>query len=146
AGPDGAVTGADASPHMLDRARANLAATNAATAPVTPPVGRVPTPSGPDLSGPDPLGPDLSGPDPLGPDRQSARIRFVETGAECLPFASGSFDVVISNGVFSLIVDKPAALREIHRVLRPGGRLRLADQMLDGPAPQGADVVSSWFR
>uniref|UniRef100_B8DQK3 Methyltransferase type 11 n=1 Tax=Nitratidesulfovibrio vulgaris (strain DSM 19637 / Miyazaki F) TaxID=883 RepID=B8DQK3_NITV9 len=141
AGPDGAVTGADASPHMLDRARANLAATNAATDPATPPVGRIPNPSGQDLSVPDP-----SGPDPLGPDRQSARIRFVETGAECLPFASGSFDVVISNGVFSLIVDKPAALREIHRVLRPGGRLRLADQMLDGPAPQGADVVSSWFR
>ncbi|NHZ47447.1 class I SAM-dependent methyltransferase, partial [Nitratidesulfovibrio liaohensis] len=133
AGPDGAVTGADASPHMLDRARANLAATNtdAAKGAAASLTERVPNPSGPDVSG---------------PNRQSAPIRFVETGAECLPFASGSFDVVISNGVFSLIVDKPAALREIHRVLRPGGRLRLADQILDGPAPQGADVVSTWFR
>ncbi|MEG6506024.1 methyltransferase domain-containing protein [Nitratidesulfovibrio sp. 1201_IL3209] len=116
AGPGGAVTGADASPHMLDRARANLAAMDDAAAPAA----RAP--------------------------EQSAPIRFVETGAERLPFASGSFDVVISNGVFSLVVDKPAALREIHRVLRPGGRLRLADQILDGPAPQGADVVSTWFR
>jgi len=131
AGPCGAVTGADASPHMLDRARANLAAMDAATDAAAPPMERVPY---------------LSGPDLFGPDRPSARIRLVETGAECLPFAPGSFDVVISNGVFSLIVDKPAALREIHRVLRPGGRLRLADQMLDGPAPQGADVMSNWFR
>ncbi|EGY25365.1 ubiE/COQ5 methyltransferase family protein [Desulfovibrio sp. A2] len=116
AGPDGTVTGADASPHMLDRARANLAAMDDAAAPAA----RAP--------------------------KQSAPIRFVETGAESLPFAANSFDVVISNGLFSLIVDKPAALREIHRVLRPGGRLRLADQILDGPAPQGADVVSNWFR
>lgn len=116
AGPGGTVTGADASPHMLDRARANLAAMDDTAAPAA----RAP--------------------------KQSAPIRFVETGAESLPFAANSFDVVISNGVFSLIVDKPAALREIHRVLRPGGRLRLADQILDGPAPQGADVVSSWFR
>ncbi len=146
AGPDGAVTGADASPHMLDRARANLAAMGTVTNTAASSMERVPDPPGPDVSGPDVSKPDVSGPDPFGPDRQSARIRFVETGAESLPFASGSFDVVISNGVFSLIVDKPAALREIHRVLRPGGRLRLADQMLDGPAPQGADVVSSWFR
>ncbi len=133
AGPNGTVTGADASPHMLDRARANLAAADAATDPARAAAASRPAPpqSGSNLSG---------------PDHHSAPIRFVETGAESLPFASGSFDVVISNGVFSLIVDKPAALREIHRVLRPGGRLRLADQMLDGPAPQGADVVSSWFR
>jgi ubiquinone/menaquinone biosynthesis C-methylase UbiE len=142
--PDGAVTGADASPHMLDRARANLAAANVAMdAAATRPA---PSQSGSNLSGPDPAETDSAETDSVGRDSQSARIRFVETGAECLPFASGSFDVVISNGVFSLIVDKPAALREIHRVLRPGGRLRLADQMLDGPAPQGADVVSSWFR
>ncbi|MBG3878321.1 class I SAM-dependent methyltransferase, partial [Desulfovibrio oxamicus] len=119
------VTGADASPHMLDRARANLAAMNAATDAAAPPMGPIPARHAP---------------------ARFAPVRFVETGAERLPFASGSFDVVISNGVFSLIVDKPAALREIHRVLRPGGRLRLADQILDGPAPQGADVVSSWFR
>lgn len=145
AGPEGAVTGADASPHMLDRARANLAAADAATDPATG-TATPPMPRGPQQSGQDQFGPNLCGPDLCGPDRRYAPIRFVETGAECLPFASGSFDVVISNGMFSLIVDKPAALREIHRVLRPGGRLRLADQMLDGPAPQGADVVSSWFR
>lgn len=125
AGPEGEVTGADASPHMLDRARANLAAMNAATDAAAPPMGPIPARHAP---------------------ARFAPVRFVETGAERLPFASGSFDVVISNGVFSLIVDKPAALREIHRVLRPGGRLRLADQILDGPAPQGADVVSTWFR
>ena len=48
--------------------------------------------------------------------------RFVHHDAETLPFADGSFDVVYSNGVLHHTPDTAAVVREIHRVLRPGGR------------------------
>ena len=47
---------------------------------------------------------------------------IVQGDAESLPFLGGSFDVVVSNGVLHHTPDMDTALREIHRVLRPGGR------------------------
>jgi SAM-dependent methyltransferase len=46
---------------------------------------------------------------------------------ERLPVANASVDVVISNGVLNLAPDKDLVFSEIHRVLRPGGRLLMAD-------------------
>ena len=47
----------------------------------------------------------------------------LEAPAEKLPFEDGSFDTVVSTLVLCTVGDQPQALREVHRVLRPGGRL-----------------------
>jgi arsenite methyltransferase len=54
-------------------------------------------------------------------------VRFEKADMQQLPFHDASFDVAISNGVINLAPDKPAVFAEIHRVLRPGGRLQFAD-------------------
>ncbi len=56
-----------------------------------------------------------------------AQVEFREGLAEELPVPDRWADVVISNGVFNLCPDKRAAFAEVLRVLRPGGRLQLAD-------------------
>lgn len=57
-------------------------------------------------------------------------VEFREGLLESLPVETGWADVVISNGVLNLVPDKAAALAEMHRVLRPGGRLQAADIVL----------------
>ena len=74
-------------------------------------------------------------------------VTFQEGSAEELPFPDGTFDVVISNGVFNLITDKAKALKELFRVMKSPARFLLADQILTGDMP--ADIksmVENWAR
>jgi arsenite methyltransferase len=57
-------------------------------------------------------------------------VELHEALIESLPLGDASVDVVISNGVIDLVPDKDAVLDEIDRVLRPGGRLQLADVVI----------------
>ena len=74
-----------------------------------------------------------------------ANVQFVESEAERLPFADRSFDVVISNGVIDLIPDKDAVFAALFRVLRPGGRLQLADVTIQRPvSEEGRRNIDLW--
>jgi SAM-dependent methyltransferase len=54
-------------------------------------------------------------------------VHFLKGVIEQIPLPADSVDVVISNCVINLSVDKPAVLTEIARVLRPGGRIGISD-------------------
>jgi ubiquinone/menaquinone biosynthesis C-methylase UbiE len=54
-------------------------------------------------------------------------VEVLDGNAEDIPLPDASVDVVTSNGVINLIPDKSGAVQEIARVLRPGGRLQVAD-------------------
>lgn len=55
-----------------------------------------------------------------------ASIEWLEGSAQAMPLPDGAFDVVLCQQGLQFFADKPAALREMHRVLAPGGRLHLA--------------------
>lgn len=62
-------------------------------------------------------------------------LRFVQGELEDLPLPDASVDVVISNGVVNLSPRKVRVLAEALRVLRPGGRLAIADLVLEHDLP-----------
>ena len=72
-------------------------------------------------------------------------VEFVNAGIENLPLPNGSVDVVITNGVFNLCLYKPRVLAEAYRMLRPGGRLQMADILLEeGVTPEEVAKKGSW--
>jgi SAM-dependent methyltransferase len=72
-------------------------------------------------------------------------VEFREGFGEALPVADGWADVVISNGVLNLMPDKDAALHEMARILKPGGRLQVADILVQKPVPPSAkEDIALW--
>jgi ubiquinone/menaquinone biosynthesis C-methylase UbiE len=71
----------------------------------------------------------------------AGNVEFVKGTIEAVPLPDASVDVVISNCVINLSVDKPAVLAEMFRVLVPGGRIGIADIVAEGqmsPADRAA--------
>jgi len=63
-------------------------------------------------------------------------VEVIEGDAESIPLPDASVDVVTTNGVLNLVPDKARAIAEIHRVLRPGGRLQISDIALTRPVAE----------
>ena len=74
------------------------------------------------------------------PEAVQERVRYTQGYADRLPFADGVFDVVLSAFVLQLVPSRPRALREMRRVLRPGGLLAYV-RWLPGDAPLAADAA-----
>jgi SAM-dependent methyltransferase len=72
-------------------------------------------------------------------------VELHESLIESLPLPGESVDVVISNGVLDLVPDKDAVLDEIDRVLRPGGRLQVADVVIHHEVSEDArERIDLW--
>ncbi len=75
----------------------------------------------------------------------ATHVEFRDGLAESLPLPNGFADVMISNGVLNLTLDKTETLREWFRVLKPGGRLQVGDILVEREVPADAmEDISLW--
>ena len=96
----------------------------------------------------------IAEPDPfmrsrIRPKLQDARVpvEVSAAGAEALPFPDGSFDTVVSTLVLCSVPDQAAALDEVRRVLRPGGRLLFIEHVrAAGPMARWQDRLEPLWR
>ena len=67
-------------------------------------------------------------------ERRGVRARIVDASAEKLPFGDGSFDTIVCTLVLCTVGDPSAGLRELRRVLRPGGSFLFLEHVRSGDA------------
>lgn len=68
-------------------------------------------------------------------------VTFLKGDIENVPLDDASIDVIISNCVVNLAADKPQVLREMRRILRPGGRIAVSDVVIEGGLPDDSPVT-----
>ena len=74
-------------------------------------------------------------------------VQFLHAGAEAIPLPDASVDLVTANGIYNLSPDEDAVMREVARVLRPGGRTIFAEIVLKAPLPgDTCKSLNDWFR
>ena len=96
----------------------------------------------------------IAEPDPfmrsrIGPKLEEARVpvEVSAAGAEALPYPDGSFDTVVSTLVLCTVPDQEAALDEVRRLLRPGGRLLFIEHVrAAGSAARWQDRLEPLWR
>lgn len=76
-----------------------------------------------------------------------ANVEWLQASADAMPLPDHSVDLVTANGIYNLSPDKEAVMREVARVLRPGGRTIFAEIVLKSQLP--AEIrreINDWFR
>lgn len=74
-------------------------------------------------------------------------VDFLPAPADAIPLPDASVDVVTANGIYNLSPNKEAVMREVYRVLKPGGRTVFAEIVLKSPLPlEIRKNISDWFR
>ena len=82
----------------------------------------------------------------------AGRASFIKADATALPFADSAFDVAVSIQVYEYVADLPTALVELHRVLRPGGRVLILDTDWDSIVWHATDteqmgrLLAAWIE
>jgi cysteine desulfurase len=74
-------------------------------------------------------------------------VELLEAAADAIPLPDASVDLVTANGIYNLSPDKETVMREVARVLRPGGRTVFAEILAKEELPQNLrSDVNDWFR
>lgn len=74
-------------------------------------------------------------------------VEWLNASADNIPLSDNSLDLVTANGIYNLSPDKDAVMREVARVLRPGGRTIFAEIVLKSELPSEVRCeINDWFR